>query len=313
MTFFSELLKEVPSRLDPAIDPLDWWRLVSAELVRDQSTIDYAILAGCRAPAASHVFAAGYQCALNYIQPGIAGNETCSFAVTEAGGGHPREIKTQITKCETGWTITGTKTFVTMGTRASRAIVAVRSGEKEDGRPDLRMVVVDFRLPGVQRTEIQDLPFLGNLGHAIVELADVRISESDVLPGDGYARYIKPFRTIEDLHVVAAAAGYALSVCCRTAADQNSISMMLAILANIRAFVGIDLTDWGAHLALDDVLRRFTSLSGELATQFEQLSPVERDGWLRDGAALQVASRARKQRAESAWQSFLGWRARHLD
>ena len=36
--------------------------------------------------------------------------------------------------------------------------------------------------------------------------------EADLLPGDGYDIYLKPFRTIEDIHVHAALIGYLVGV-----------------------------------------------------------------------------------------------------
>ena len=39
--------------------------------------------------------------------------------------------------------------------------------------------------------------FVPEISHAEVELDRVKVSDADVLPGDGYDDYLKPFRTIE--------------------------------------------------------------------------------------------------------------------
>ena len=48
------------------------------------------------------------------------------------------------------------------------------------------------------------------LGHLFVSLSDVAITAHEILPGDGYDRYLKPFRTVEDIHVHAALLGHAI-------------------------------------------------------------------------------------------------------
>ena len=45
-------------------------------------------------------------------------------------------------------------------------------------------------------------PFAPEIPHARITLANVTVRDEDVLPGDGYARYLKPFRTIEDTFVL---------------------------------------------------------------------------------------------------------------
>ncbi len=52
--------------------------------------------------------------------------------------------------------------------------------------------------------------FVPEVPHARVQLDDVRLPADALLPGDGYASCVKPFRTIEDTHVTAAVLAYLL-------------------------------------------------------------------------------------------------------
>ena len=55
---------------------------------------------------------------------------------------------------------------------------------------------------------------VGDVLRLLVEqrIGCVVVADGDWLPGDGYANYIKPFRTIEDIHVFAALAAWWLQV-----------------------------------------------------------------------------------------------------
>ena len=52
--------------------------------------------------------------------------------------------------------------------------------------------------------------FVPEVPHAQVLMQDLRVSASALLPHDGYDAYVKPFRTIEDLHVTLAVLAYLL-------------------------------------------------------------------------------------------------------
>ena len=58
------------------------------------------------------------------------------------------------------------------------------------------------------------LPFVPEISHGTVAFSDVPVDSGSILPGDGYSEYIKPFRTIEDLHVFAAILGFIFRIAC---------------------------------------------------------------------------------------------------
>jgi hypothetical protein len=52
------------------------------------------------------------------------------------------------------------------------------------------------------------MPLIPEVTHGVVDFTNASISPENVLPGDGYASYMKVFRTIEDIHVNAAILGH---------------------------------------------------------------------------------------------------------
>ena len=177
-----------------------WWA-ATAPLRVHPSTVDRAIAQGFASDRLGMAFAGGYCSAM--IALGAPDDGTPSaLCATEDEGGHPRAIKTRL---ESG-RVTGTKRFVSFGTFAKHLLVVASEGASE-GRNRLRVVQVaasDVTLdPGME------LPFVPEVPHASVVLENVA---GQVLPGDGYERYLKPFRTIEDLHVNAAVLAYLLNV-----------------------------------------------------------------------------------------------------
>lgn len=57
----------------------------------------------------------------------------------------------------------------------------------------------------------ESMRLVPEISHGEVEMCDVRVPAASVLEGDGYELYMKPFRTVEDIHVLGAALGYCLA------------------------------------------------------------------------------------------------------
>ena len=132
----------------------------------------------------------------------------CALCVTEANGNSPRAIATSLSPAPGGYRLDGNKTFVTFGTLAKALIVVARVGEKSDGRPDLAVVRIPAERVGVRLVELPPTPFVPEVVHASVHLDGAEVRDHERLAGDGYLEYVKPFRTVEDIHVVGATLGY---------------------------------------------------------------------------------------------------------
>lgn len=214
-----------------------------------------------------------------------------SFCVSEERGAHPRFITTRLDEAST---LTGTKSFATLATYAEVFVVIATAGTTSDGRNLLRACVVDRDAPGVRVVAHPPLPFAPELPHARLELDHAPVRE--LLEGDGYERYVKPFRTVEDAHVLLGVLAYAYreaeALGWATAPLERVIDAMLDI-ADER-----DPSATETHLLLDVALADArTALE---ALPWSEAPPPIGERWLRDRPILDVAARARAKRAEKA-------------
>ncbi len=275
-------------REQPDVDA--WWAAHRALSDRWSGTVDLALAGGLAADRPAWAFASGYQAALDALLPEPAAGPV-ALCATEEGGVHPRAVLTRLE----GARLTGRKTFVTLGQAARRLVVIAREGEGSDGRPRLRAALVDASRVAVSPGP--ELPFVPEIPHAVVELDSV---EAELLPGDGYADYLKPFRTIEDLHVHAALTGWLLRVG-RDRWPLEQVERGLAVAAAARGLADADPGAPATWRALGGLLELASGWIEEL--DFERVAEDDRRRWARDRAILGVAGRARAMRLERARSS----------
>ncbi len=283
------------------------WRARLDDLTRDLSSpIDRAFVGGLHADRLGYAFAAGYQAALHALAPDLAGARiTASFCATEQGGVHPRAIATRLEARDTHFVVTGEKSFSTMASDANVLFVVTTRGTRADGTNDLAMVRVSARAPGVRIENLPTPPFVPEITHARVTFDQVSVAPGDVLPGDGYARYLKPFRTIEDLHVHAALVGHFVRLARQYGWPHESIERALVLVAAVRGLRDARVDAAGTHLALAGVLGATRRWLDESEPHWALVDPVVRGRWQRDLPLLGVAGSARARRTDRAWESVL--------
>ena len=220
--------------LDPALVPPTvhtlraWWDATAGERARWGTTIERALVGGVCADRLGFAFAGGYAEALRALVPGSAG-EITALCATEEGGNHPRAIRTALTAAGPGlFTLTGKKKWATVASEASALLVVATVGAGDDGKNRLRVVRVPTTAQGVTLRS-SSAPFVPEIPHAEVELDNVVITAADVLPGDGYDDYLKPFRTIEDLHVHGALLGYLIGVASRRSMPRDLVEPLVTL------------------------------------------------------------------------------------
>jgi acyl-CoA dehydrogenase len=288
-----------PALLPPPAETLRaWWDATAAERARGETTIDRALLGGACADRLGFAFASGYAEALRALVPGAAG-EITALCATEEGGNHPRAIRTALVAAGPGqYTLTGKKKWATVASEASALLVVATTGAGDDGKNRLRVVRVPTSAPGVTLRS-SSAPFVPEIPHAEVELENVAVAEADVLPGDGYDDYLKPFRTIEDLHVHGALLGYLIGVARRRSMPRDLVETLATLAISTRALAAADAKAEATHVALAGLITLVT----RAVTQVEEhWSPDdERTRWDRDRPLLRVASAAREARRERAW------------
>ena len=146
--------------------------------------------------------------------------------------------------------------------------------------------------------------FVPEVPHAALTLAGVAVSTADLLPGDGYDRYVKPFRTVEDLHVHGALLGYLVGVSWRHGFPREAMERLLAAVAAVRALATLDPAAAEVHVALAGVLGQDARLLADLEPAWAGVEPGERGRWERDRALLGVAGQVRERRRQRAWETL---------
>jgi hypothetical protein len=289
--------------------PLPAVRITSAATLRNalpglgsDDSVERAALAGFAADGVGWAFAGGYEAALAKLDTGVgASHALAALCATEQGGGHPRAIRTLLERNTEGtWILSGRKSFVTLGADADLLLVVAKTGEDPSGRNVLRVVRVPSRRARITLEPGADLPFAPEIGHAAVTFTGVAIEPSEILPDDGYDTVLKPFRTIEDVHVMAGLVGWSIGVARRAGWERRWMEEAAALLVLLRAVGREPPLDPATHVALAGALAGVRRLFDCASWSTADASTRER--WERDRQLLDVASTVREARRETAWR-----------
>jgi alkylation response protein AidB-like acyl-CoA dehydrogenase len=270
-----------------------------------RDTIDRAALGGLVASGVGWAFACGYEAALARLDPTAAGDGSLTaLCATEEGGGHPRAIRTILaTRGEAGgYTLTGRKSWVTLGRDAEVLLVVASLGLDAQGRNRLRVARVPATREGVRLEAGGSTPFAPEIGHARAVFDAVAVDEDELLPGDGYTTVLKPFRTIEDAHVMAAILGWGIGVARRSGWDRAWLDEAIALVVTLGTIGAASPSDPGTHIALAGVLDATKRLLD--AAAWDRVEPAVRAAWERDRPLLDIASTVRAARLEAAWRTL---------
>lgn len=286
-------------RASPAVDTLPaWWAATGPHRDAWATPVDRALVGGACADRLGFAFAAGYAAALHALVPGGRG-ELAALCATEAEGAHPRAIRTTLTRDGDGYRLTGHKRWATVASEAAWLLILASTGVDAAGRNQLRAVRIAAAAPGV-RLVPTTAPFVPEIPHAEVVLEDVRVAADDVLPGDGYDAYLKPFRTVEDLHVHAALVGYLIGVVRRHRLDPVHTERLLALALATRGLATAGVAAPATHLALAGVLDLVAAEVAAIEAAWAAAPDDEWTRWQRDRALLRVAGGARTARRDRA-------------
>ncbi len=281
----------------------EWWPLMTKVGSAFEDAIDRTIVSGFAADRLGWAFASGYHHALRRLVPGLRTGDPVALAATEDGGGHPRAIISTLRPSDDGgFVLDGTKRFVTLGRYARRLLVVASTGTTAAGQNQLRLVRVSPDAPGLTLSDLPPTPFAPEIEHAQAVFVAVRVSADDVLPGDGYERYLKPFRTLEDLHVLGAALGHLVAMGRRRQWPEPFCEDALAAACAVRSLVVEPPASAATHLALGGLLRTVGQLVSVADAQLAGVADDEAARWTRDRGILKVADRVRAMRLEAAWK-----------
>ncbi|MFE9582981.1 acyl-CoA dehydrogenase family protein [Nocardia sp. NPDC006044] len=295
-----DFLLTEPLAAAPLDDVAAAWTRHRVAANRFGKPVDVALAGGFGADRLGYAFLSGYQEALRTLIPDLPADELVALCATEAGGGHPSAIRTTLAEDQGAVRLNGTKTFATLGMLAHRLVVIASAGADEAGRNRLRATMVDVRAAGVHVTNLPATAFAPEIPHAMVTLTDVA---AVVLPGDGYLDYLRPFRTIEDVHVLAAALGWLIRVARAADWPRSALQRLLTAVSAVR---GLDIdapSSPGVHIALGGAFDYVGTVLTELDSLWASADSATRQLWERDRPLLTIAGRVRDQRLATAWRS----------
>ena len=261
---------------------------------RFSNPVERAAAGGFVADRIGYAFLAGYRAALSKLDPSL---QRASLAASETGGAHPRAIASTLRPRDGAFVLNGEKTFATLASAADVLLVVASRGEK-DGRNQLQIARIPSKREGITIRDRDPIAFAPEIPHARISFTDVRVEPSEILEGDGYTRWVKPFRTIEDVHVMAAWLGYVVRLARAYDEPREIVEKALATLAALRTIGDEDPLDPSAHIALAGVI----TVAAELAAAITLAKADEavRTRWQRDLPLLAVAGTARNARLEAA-------------
>jgi hypothetical protein len=290
-----ELLTRVLVARPEPIPNLNAWLTRHRAIVAQYSEpILAAIAAGAGTDRLSWAFGSGYQSAGRRLVPSMDPERIGALCATEAGGAHPRAIQT---KLDDG-VLRGTKSFVTFGMEAEALIVIASEGTTPEGNNRLRAVLLDRSAPGLIFEPLPETPFVPEISHATLRLEGAR---GTVLRGDGYLDYLKPFRTIEDTHVLAAATAHLITLGNAAAFEDRFFERAAAVILALVEIARMPPLDPATHVALAGAQDNLRALIDEIDANAERLGELGAF-WTRDRPLFSVAGKARAQRREAAWQ-----------
>lgn len=283
-----QTLLETRDRLNES--NLEDWYAALTERVDDGGPFALAVLGGRLATTPGRAFLAGYQGALRALWP-AAPRTLGALCVTENRSTRPADMQTRLS----GLHLSGRKDFVTAADAADWLLVAARVDD--EGVPRLAVGVVRAGAPGSRIEPLPALPLMPDIGHARLHLENTLC---ELLPGDGWDSYVKPFRSIEDLHVLAALGAWLYGVGQDSDWPRALSLRLLGLLGGCAEVARHNASDPVTHLLLAGLFAQFQALRPELDAAIASGPQEWAALWSRDCNLLEVARTAREKRLEKA-------------
>ncbi|MBA4726076.1 MAG: acyl-CoA dehydrogenase [Pseudomonas sp.] len=257
----------------------------------DADSLGLAVLGGRLAATPGLAFLAGYQAALRALWPEAPAG-LGALCATERRTLRPADMSTRWD----GVQLSGSKDFVTAGDAVQWLLVSARE-ERVDEAPCLGLFLVEPVAAGVVLKPGPSLPIVPDIPHARLQLDGAPATR---LAGDGWSDYVKPFRTHEDLHVLAALSAWLYGVALREQWPLGLQLRLLAILGGAAEVVRLPAKEPATHLLLAAQLEQFAALQPDLDSVMAHAGGHWAALWQRDRAVLTLARGAQARRLEQA-------------
>ncbi|WP_433767198.1 acyl-CoA dehydrogenase [Pseudomonas putida] len=236
-------------------------------------------------------FLVGYQAALRMLWPS-APPSLGALCATEQRSVRPADMQTRLN----GLRLSGRKDFVTAGDAADWLLVAARC-EQPGEDPRLSLAVVYPGEPGVRLEKLPAIALMPDISHGRVFLDNALC---ELLAGDGWDAYVKPFRTLEDIYVLSAMTAWLYGVGQECDWPQTLQLRLLALLAGCAEASRQAPNNPAGHVLLGGLFAQFEALKGEINQALAGGAPQWATMWQRDQAVMDLAAGARGKRLAKA-------------
>ncbi|CAD5105970.1 acyl-CoA dehydrogenase middle domain-containing protein [Zestomonas carbonaria] len=288
-------LLETRDRL-PAAALDDWFAALRDRLGGAPTPFELALLGGRLAATPGLAFLAGYQAALRALWPSAPAS-LGALCVTENKSVRPADLQTRLD----GLVLNGRKDFVTAADAADWLLVAARD-EAPGEAPRVALGVVYNGAAGVRIEILPALPLMPDISHGRLYLDGAHCER---LAGDGWDDYVKPFRSLEDLHVLCAVTAWQYGIADEHGWPQELRLQLLGLLAGCAEVARQPVRAAASHVLLGGLYAQQVALLSQIDAAFAAGPAELASVWQRDQRLLDVASGARSKRLEKALGSFV--------
>ncbi|QCY14190.1 acyl-CoA dehydrogenase family protein [Pseudomonas sp. MPC6] len=256
---------------------------------------ELAVLGGRLMATPGLAFLVGYQAALRMLWPS-APPSLGALCATEQRSLRVADMQTRLG----GLRVSGRKDFVTAGDAADWLLVAARS-EDLGQAPRLSLAVVYPDEPGVRLEKLPAIALMPDISHSRLMLDG---ASCELLAGDGWEAYVKPFRTLEDIYVLSAMTAWLYGVGHDSDWPQSLQLRLLALLAGCAEASRQAPNNLAGHVLLGGLFAQFDGLKTEMDQALTDGPPHWAAMWQRDRAVMDLAAVARGKRLAKALAVF---------
>lgn len=260
-------------------------------LLGSVTPFDLAVAGGRMMATPGLAFLVGYQAALRMLWPS-APLSLGALCATEQRSLRVADMQTRLHDLR----LSGRKDFVTAGDAADWLLIAARS-EAPGDNPCLSLAVVYPDEPGVRVEKLAAIPLMPDVSHGRVFLDNALC---ELLAGDGWDAYVKPFRTLEDIYVLSAMTAWLYGVGQDSDWPQALQLRLLALLAGCAEVSRQAPNNPCGHVLLGGLFAQFEGLKAEINQALAEGPPQSAAMWQRDQAVMDLAAGARGKRLAKA-------------
>ena len=291
-----------------------WQALVKPAVSTSTSSIDRAIIGGFLADRMAYAFLSGYENALQKHFTMLPAQSLAAFCVSEKGGSRPKAMETTLSQDNNGdvYLLNGQKSFVTCAEDAQWLIIAATLAERGDGkageetskRPNIKLALIEANAPGLAVTNSKELPFIPEIRKGSLVLDNVKVTAENILPGDGYSNYVKPFSCVEGVYIMAATSAFLFRLACLFDWPKSIQEQVLSTLLAVKQLNEGDMSSPATEIMVSGVKAQLKQITETSKPLWAMLPEQHMQRLQRDCGMLLMSDKNHLTRLERAWTHY---------